>query len=77
MMAHKSLNSFLETAMLKMMKCLRTAKQQSINCTPFEGHFGRTANTMWQNRVKLVDTKLKLGSNFALIRSKTNDDVPR
>ena len=41
-----------QNAMLKMMKCIRNVEQQSINCTPFKAHFGRTANTMWHNLVK-------------------------
>ena len=37
----------LESALLKIIKCLRTVTQQSLNCSPFEAHFGRSPNTIW------------------------------
>ena len=42
----------LESALLKIIKCLRTVTQQSLNCSPFEAHFGRSPNTIWHNLVK-------------------------
>ena len=36
--------------MLKILYSLRSFKQQSISCTPFKAHFGRTQ--MWHNLVK-------------------------
>ena len=37
---------------LKIIKCLRTVTQESLNCSPFEAHFGRSPNTIWLNLVK-------------------------
>ena len=45
-------NSSLESALLKIIKCLRTVTQQSLNCSPFEAHFGRSPKTIWHNLVK-------------------------
>ena len=42
----------LESALLKIIKCLRTVTQQSLNCSPFEAHFGRSPNAIWHNLVK-------------------------
>ena len=42
----------LESALLKLIKCLRTVTQQSLNCSPFEAHFGRSPNTIWHNLFK-------------------------
>ena len=42
----------LESALLKIIKCLRTVKQQSLNCSPIVAHFGRSPNTIWHNLVK-------------------------
>ena len=51
-MAQKRPKPSLESALLKIIKCLRTVTQQSLNCTPFEAHFGRSPNTIWHNLVK-------------------------
>ena len=51
-MAQKRPKPSLETALLKIIKCLRTVTQQSLNCSPFEAHFGRSPNTIWHNFVK-------------------------
>ena len=42
----------LEPALLKIIKCLRTVTQQSLNCSPFEAHFGRSPYTIRHNLVK-------------------------
>ena len=43
----------LESALLKIINCLRTVTQQSLNCSNFEAHFVRSPNTIWHNLVKL------------------------
>ena len=42
----------LESALLKIIKCLRTVTQQSLNCSPFEAHVVKSSNTIWHNLVK-------------------------
>ena len=42
----------LESASLKIIKCQRAVTKQSLNCSPFEAHFGRSLNTIWHNLVK-------------------------
>ena len=51
-MAQERPKPSLESALLKIIKCLRTVTQQSLNCSPFEAHFGRSPNTIWHNLVK-------------------------
>ena len=51
-MAQERPKPLLEFALLKIIKCLRTVTQQSLNCSPFEAHFGRSPNTIWHNLVK-------------------------
>ena len=51
-MAQERLKPSLESALLKIIKCLRTVTEQSLNCSPFEAHFGRSPNTIWHNLVK-------------------------
>ena len=51
-MAQERPKPSLESALLKIIKCLRTVTQQSLNCSPFEAHFGRYPNTIWNNLVK-------------------------
>ena len=51
-MAQEHPKPSIETALLKVIKCLRTLTQQSLNCSPFEAHFGRTTNIIWHNLVK-------------------------
>ena len=51
-MAQERPKPSLESALLKIIKCLRTVTQQSLNCSPFEAHFGRSPNTIWNNLVK-------------------------
>ena len=46
-----------EIALLKIIKCLRRVTQQSLNCSPFEAHFGRSPNTIWHNLVKLPSSR--------------------
>ena len=46
-----SLNSSIEIIIWN----LRTWKQASTGCTPFEKHFNRTANTRWKNLVSFDD----------------------
>ena len=45
-MAQKQPKPSLETALLKIIKNLRTVTQQSLNCSPFEAHFDRSPNTI-------------------------------
>ena len=51
-MAQERPKPSLESALLKIIKFLRTVTQQSLNCSPFEAHFGRSPNTIWHNLVK-------------------------
>ena len=51
-MAQERPKPSLESALLMIIKCLRTVTQQSLNCSPFEAHFGRSPNTIWHNLVK-------------------------
>ena len=51
-MAQERPKPSLESALLKIIRCLRTVTQQSLNCSPFEAHFGRFPNTTWHNLVK-------------------------
>ena len=51
-MAQERPKPSLESALLKIIKCLRTVTQQSLNCSPFEAHFGRSPNTIWHNLAK-------------------------
>ena len=51
-MAQERPKPSLESALLKIIKCLRTVTQQSLNCSPFEAHLGRSPNTIWHNLVK-------------------------
>ena len=51
-MAQERPKPSLESALLKIIKCLRTVTQQSLNCSPFEAHFGRSPNTIWHNLIK-------------------------
>ena len=51
-MAQERPKPSLESALMKIIKCLRTVTQQSLNCSPFEAHFGRSPNTIWHNLVK-------------------------
>ena len=50
--AQEYLKPSLESALLNIIKCQRTVTQQSLNCSPFEAHFGRSPNTIWHNLVK-------------------------
>ena len=43
----------LESALIKIIKCLRTVTQQSLNCSPFEAQLGRSPNTIWHNLVRI------------------------
>ena len=52
LMAQEHPKPSLESAFLKIIKCLRTVTQHSINFSPFEAHFGRSPNTIWHNLVK-------------------------
>ena len=51
-MAQEHPKPSLESALVKIIKCLRTVTQQSLNCSPFEAHFGRSPNTIWHNLIK-------------------------
>ena len=55
-MAQERPKPSLESALLKIKKCLRTVTQQSLNCSPFEAHFGRSPNTIWHNLVKSLSS---------------------
>ena len=87
MMAQENPKLSLKNIMPKILKCIRTVKQQSINCTPFKAPFVATANTMWHNLVKHPSKQLKLGSNNALLskpesnnallKKRTKNDVLR
>ena len=56
-MAQENLKPSLVIALLKIIKCLRTVTQQSLNCSPFEAHFGKSPNTIWHNLVKLPSSR--------------------
>ena len=59
----------LEIALLKIIKCLRTVIQQSLNYSPFEAHFRRSPNIIWHNLVKFPSSKkLGLEQNAILYR---------
>ena len=45
-MAQENPKPSLEIALLKIIKRLRTVTKQSLNCSPFEAHFGRSPNTI-------------------------------
>ena len=47
----------LESALLKIIKCLRRVTQQSLFCSPFEAHFGRSPNTIWHNLDKIPSSR--------------------
>ena len=65
-MAQERPKPSLESALLKIIKCLRTVTQQSLNCSPFEAHFGRSPNTIWHNLVKSPSSN-NLDSNKTLL----------
>ena len=46
-----------EFALLKIIKELLTVTQQSLNCSPFEVHFGRSPKTILHNLVKILSSK--------------------
>ena len=56
-MAQERPKPSLEPALLNIIKCLRTVTQQSLNCSLFEAHFGRSPNTIWHNLVKSPSSK--------------------
>ena len=51
-MAQERPKPSLESALLKIINCLRTVTQQSLKCSPFEALFRRSPNTIWHNLVK-------------------------
>ena len=56
-MAQENPKPSLEIALLKIIKCLRTVTQQSLNCSPFEAYIGRSPNTIWYKLVKLASSR--------------------
>ena len=56
-MAQENPEPSIEVALIKIIKCLRTVTQQSLNCFPFEAHTGRSPNTIWHNSVKLPSSR--------------------
>ena len=66
-MAQENPKPSSEIALLKIIKCLKTVRQQSLNCSPFEAHFGRSPNTIWHFLVKLPSSR-NLDWNKTLLR---------
>ena len=56
-MAQENLKPSLVIALRKIIKCLRTVTQQSLNYSLFEALFGRSPNTIWHNLVKLPSSR--------------------
>ena len=65
-MAQERPKPSLESALLKIIKCLRTVTQQSLNCSTFEAHFVRSPNTIWHSLVKSPSSN-KLDWNKTLL----------
>ena len=65
-MAQEYQKPSVEPALLKIIKCLRTITEQSLNCSPFEAHFGRSPKTIWHILVKSPSSN-NLGWNKTLL----------